>query len=164
MKFKDVNEFKAYLENELLNEEVMRKHLNVFEDSRKMIDIKKDKTNQSWDWMKKNTIYLVRTNSAGVLTYLYAPKSREKKSYEESGFVIDNSDGKMRDIFYAQINVRRIKNFFKGMDSLTAFSPYGVGDWDASNNDAKWVQAIFEIDLGDRLLMNWNNVPWEDLK
>ena len=70
-------------------------------------------------------------------------------------------------IFYAQINVRRIKNFFQGMDSLTAFSPYGVGDWDASNNDAKWVQAIFEIDLGDRLLMNmenWNNVPWEDLK
>ena len=148
MKFRNVSEFKAYLETELLNEGVMRKHLNVFEDSRKMIDIKKDKTNQSWDWMKKNTIYLVRTNSAGVLTYL-----------------IDNSNGKMRNIFYAQINVRRIKNFFQGMDSLTAFSPYGVGDWDASNIDAKWVQAIFKVDLkAKKLLMNWNNIPWEDLK
>ena len=79
MKFRNVSEFKAYLENELLNEGVMRKHLNVFEDSREMIDIKKDKTNQTWDWMKNNTIYLVRSNSAGVLTYLYAPKSRGEK-------------------------------------------------------------------------------------
>lgn len=165
MKFKDVNEFKTYLEDKLSSKEVLKQHLNVFEDSREMIDINKDKTNLTWDWMENNTIYLVRSNSAGVLTYLYAPKSREKKSYEESGFVIDDSYGKMRNIFYAQINVRKIKNFFQGMDSLTAFSPYGVGDWDASNIDAKWVQAIFKVDLkAKKLLMNWNNIPWEDLK
>jgi hypothetical protein len=161
MKFRNVSEFKAYLENELLNEGVMRKHLNVFEDSREMIDIKKDKTNQTWDWMKNNTIYLVRSNSAGVLTYLYAPRRGSRYGKKFDG---NDSDEKLRKIFYAQLNVRRIKNFFQGMDSLTAFSPYDVGDWDASNNDAKWVQAILEIDLGDRLLMNWNNVPWEDLK
>lgn len=165
MKFKDVNEFKTYLEDKLSSKEVLKQHLNVFEDSREMIDINKDKTNLTWDWMENNTIYLVRSRAAGVFTYLYAPKSREKKSYEESGFVIDDSYGKMRNIFYAQINVRQIKNFFQGMDSLIAFSPYGVGDWDASNIDAKWVQAIFKVDLkAKKLLMNWNNIPWEDLK
>lgn len=163
MKFKSVPEFKTYLEDELLSEMVLQKHLNIYEVKEEMIDIGTDKTNQTWDWMKYDTLYLVRTNSTGVLTYLYAPKSRQNKPYEESGFVMDNSDGKMRNIFYAQINVRRIKKFFQGLDPLN-FSQYDVGDWDASNNDAKWVQAIFEVDLGDRLLMNWNNVPWEDLK
>ncbi len=163
MKFKSVPEFKTYLEDELLSEMVLQKHLNIYEVKGEMIDIGTDKTNQTWDWMKYDTLYLVRTNSTGVLTYLYAPKSRQNKPYEESGFVMDNSDGKMRNIFYAQINVRRIKKFFQGLDPLN-FSQYDVGDWDASNNDAKWVQAIFEVDLGDRLLMNWNNVPWEDLK
>jgi len=39
-----------------------------------------------------------------------------------------------------------------------------VGDWDASDEDATWVRGIFEVDSYDRLLMNWNNIPWEDLK
>ena len=41
---------------------------------------------------KYDTLYLVRTNSTGVLTYLYAPKSRQNKPYEESGFVMDFSN------------------------------------------------------------------------
>tara|TARA_B100001094_G_C18186168_1_gene803939 strand:+ start:1401 stop:1898 length:498 start_codon:yes stop_codon:yes gene_type:complete len=165
MKFKDFSEFRIYLEDKLLSKEVIRKHMNIYEDTREMTDIKKDKTNQTWDWMKYDTLYLVRTNSAGVLTYLYAPKSRAKKSYEDSGFVIDDSDRKIRNIFYAQHNVRRIKEFIRieGFDNLN-FNQYDVGDWDAPNNDAKWVQAIFEVDLGNKLLMNWNNIPWEGVK
>jgi len=163
MKFKSVPEFRTYLQDKLLSKKVARSHLNIFEDTREMTDIKTDKTNQTWDWMKYDTLYLVRTNSAGVLTYLYAPKSREKKSYEDSGFVIDDSERKIRNIFYAQHNISRIKQFFRGLDPLH-FSQYDVGDWDAPNNDAKWVQAIFEVNLGDRLLMNWNNIPWEGVK
>ena len=165
MKFKDVNEFKTYLEDKLSSKKVLKQHLNVFEDSREMTDIKKDKTNLTWDWMENNTIYLVRSNSSGRLTYLYAPKSREKKSYEESGFVIDDSYGKMRNIFYAQKNVWRLKEIIKNSSPTLKFDNYQVGDWDAPIIDAKWVQAIFKVDLkAEKLLMNWNNIPWEDLK
>ena len=164
MKFKDVNEFKTYLEDKLSSKKVLKQHLNVFEDSREMIDINKDKTNLTWDWMENNTIYLVRSNSSGRLTYLYAPqdnsqsqKSREKKSYEESGFVIDDSYGKMRNIFYAQTHIRRFKEIINDIIPTFKFVKYQVGDWDAPNIDAKWVQAIFKVDLGDKLLMNWNN-------
>ena len=80
MKFKSVPEFRTYLQDKLLSKKVARSHLNIFEDTREMTDIKTDKTNQTWDWMKYDTLYLVRTNSAGVLTYLYAPKSREKRN------------------------------------------------------------------------------------
>lgn len=163
MKFKSVPEFRTYLQDKLLSEKVLRKHLNIFEDTREMTDIKTDKTNHTWDWMKYDTLYLVRTNSAGVLTYLYAPKSGEKKSYEDSGFVIDDSDRKIRNIFYAQHNIRRVENSIQIGLPLN-FSQYDVGDWEAPNNDAKWVQAIFEFDLGYGLLMNWNDIPWEDLK
>ena len=43
------------------------------------------------------------------------------------------------------------------------FGPYRINTWDATNS-AEWVQAIFEVDSGDILLMNWNNIPWEDSK
>jgi len=158
MKFKDVNDFKTYLEDKLSSKKVLKRHLNVFEDSREMIDIKKDKTNLTWDWMKDNTIYLVRSNSAGVLTYIYAPKIGEKKSYEDSGVVKE-----LKKIFYAQKNDREVKQDIK--DSSSDFK-FGVSysAWDASTHEAQWVQAILEIKLSDKLFMNWNELPWEDLK
>ena len=52
MKFKSVPEFRTYLQDKLLSKKVARSHLNIFEDTREMTDIKTDKTNQTWDWMK----------------------------------------------------------------------------------------------------------------
>ena len=83
-------------------------------------------------------------DSAGVLTYLYAPKSREKKSYEDSGFVIDDSERKIRNIFYAHCIISSrliIMHSFGCLDPIH-FSQYDVGDWNAPHHDAKWVQAI----------------------
>ena len=164
MKFKDVNEFRTYLEDKLSSKKVLKQHLNVFEDSREMIDIKKDKTNLTWDWMKDNTIYLVRSNSAGVLTYLYAPKGEEEKSYVREWHEIDDSNRKLKKIFYTQKNVREVNRDIKDSSPVFKFGPYGYSAWDASNIDANWVQAIFEIDLVDILLMNWSDVPWSDVK
>jgi hypothetical protein len=159
MKFKDVNEFKTYLEDKLSSKEVLKQHLNVFEDSREMIDINKDKTNLTWDWMENNTIYLVRSNSAGVLTYLYAPKIGEKESYEDSGVVKE-----LKKIFYAQKNNREVKQDIKDSSSDFKFGLYSYSNWDASTHEAQWVQAILEIKLGDKLFMNWSDVPWSDVK
>jgi len=71
----------------------------------------------------------------------------------------------MRNIFYAQKNVWRLKEIIKNSSPTLKFDNYQVGDWDAPIIDAKWVQAIFKVDLkAEKLLMNWNNIPWEDLK
>jgi len=49
MKFKDVSEFRMYLEDKLLSKRVLRKHMNIYEDTTEMTEIEKDKTNQTWD-------------------------------------------------------------------------------------------------------------------
>ena len=152
MKFKSVSQFRIYLVDKLLSKRVLRKHMNIFEDRREMTDIKKDKTNQTWDWMKYDTIYLVRTSGKqDYLTYIYASK--------------DDSDEKKRIIYYALKNIRLTKRDIKDPSIVKyTFGPYHINTWDATNNNAEWIQAIFEVDSGDILLMNWNNIPWEDLK
>ena len=151
MKFKDVSEFRMYLEDKLLSKRVLRKHMNIYEDTTEMTEIKTDKTNQTWDWMKYDTIYLVRPiGKKDFLTYIYAPK--------------DDSDEKKRIIYYAIKNIRVIKRDIKDPNIVKyTFGPYRINTWDATNS-AEWVQAIFEVDSGDILLMNWNNIPWEDFK
>ncbi len=152
MKFKSVSQFRIYLVDKLLSERVLRKHMNIFEDRREMTDIKKDKTNQTWDWMKYDTIYLVRTSEKqDFMTYIYSSK--------------DDSDEKKRIIYYALKNIRLTKQHIKDPSIVKyTFGPFNINTWDATNNNAEWIQAIFEVDSGDILLMNWNNIPWEDLK
>jgi len=101
--------------------------------------------------MKYDTIYLVRPIGKGeFLTYIYAPK--------------DDSDEKKRIIYYAIKNIKVIKRDIKDPNIVKyTFGPYRINTWDATNS-AEWVQAIFEVDSGDILLMNWNNIPWEDSK
>ncbi len=162
MKFKSVPEFTTFLEDEFLNKKVLKQHLNIFEDSQlrnqgKMIEIHTDKTNLNWDWMKYDTLYLIRSSSNGYMGYLYAP-SDDPNRYE-------------RRIYYAHSPTRRIEQFLQGRGPFgKRFAPQykfdviNKGSWDAPEEDAKWVQAILEIDLNERVLMNWNNIPWEDLK
>lgn len=163
MKFKSVPEFTTYLEDEFLNKKVLKQHLNIFEESRlrnqgKMMNINDlDKTNRNWDWMKYDTLYLIRSNSEGYMGYLYAPS--------------DNPNRYERRIYYAHSPTSRIERYLRGSENLVSgsitlykFQEVNKGSWDATDEDAKWVQAILEIDLNERVLMNWNNIPWEKLK
>jgi len=166
MKFKSVGEFTTYLEDEFLNKKVLKQHLNIFEESRlrnqgKMIDIYTNKTNRNWDWMKYDTLYLIRSNSEGYMGYLYAPSDEHNIWIEEDE----------RRIYYAQSPTRRIEQFLQGRGPFgKRFAPHykfdeiNKGSWDAPDEEAKWVQAILEINLGERVLMNWNDIPWERLK
>ena len=157
MKFKSLSEFRTYLEDELLSNKVIIQHLSIVEDPIKMTDLHTDKTNQNWDWMKDDTLYLIRSASQGYMAYLYAP-------------VYDNRPS-LRKIYYAHAQKHKFRtdSQYDSLpppfhQSLFKFYDMNVGDWDAADEDATWVRGIFEVDSYDRLLMNWNNSPWEDLK
>lgn len=113
MKFKRVREFTTYLEDEFLNKKVLKQHLNIFEESRlrnqgKMIDISTNKTNRNWDWMKYDTLYLIRSNSEGYMGYLYAPS-------DEHNVWIEDYE---RRIYYAQTPIAELSSFFRRGDLL----------------------------------------------
>ena len=162
MKFKSVPEFTTFLEDEFLNQKVLEQHLNIFEESRlrnqgKMIEIHTDKTNLNWDWMKYDTLYLIRSSSNSYIGYLYAPS--------------DDPNRLERRIYYAHSPTSRIVRYLRGRENFVPgsathykFEEINKGSWDAPEEDAKWVQAILEINLNERVLMNWNDIPWERLK
>ena len=59
MKFKDFSEFRIYLEDKLLSKEVIRKHMNIYEDTREMTDIKKDEKKYLIQEVNQIKLYLV---------------------------------------------------------------------------------------------------------
>lgn len=108
---------------------------------------------KNWDWMKYGKTYLV-TNGSDVPTITHNKRIKDIKSFLKRG-----GDGTMPSFFFIYYGNQEDSVMWVALDSLAK----GIWNMDSQGGEC-WVTDYIELKLENNSFLNWDKIPWSDLK
>lgn len=112
-------------------------------------------TYKNWDWIEFGKTYLV-TNGSNYPILQHSKRFLDIEDFAQDGVKY----GSIPSLFFIYYGNQKGYFMWVGFDSLT-YSNF----WDMNSNGGEcWVTNYLELKLKNNSFLNWDKIPWSDLK